>query len=595
MKKHFSTQQAVYSTAQFYGIAMLVLILISPLSIAQNPIARKFNPVKDARLLRLLNTVTFKGGRTSASSTTSSVPSANRTVRNGRTIEVLPFDGSASGARETNAGQTASSESNGALCQSIPVTLTAGFTETNVLDPNSIEIWPGRVIRISSIDDGKYLDFRDNNNILPARKPMALAVIAAGTSERTVRETVQPELLTQGGITDAINRRKNEFGRNDFGSDTWLYEMYDYTSIEQFALEAGLGIVAVPINLEVRASAGYSTSVKKNKVVLKFFRKAYDVRIDTDINDLLQNPAASNDAGVIASVGYGSWGIVEIESDSSLSDIKAALDASFQVDPSVSVNASLSTEMKSTIASFSIKAIFKGVSGNSSVDPENVRSVDALRRILSNNAVQYAATTPVVPVSFVVKSINTGETMMLRTTMTYTKRDCVPLPDKPKPMDIRVKLVAFTCPQVNDGLTDDEDIYGKISIKASSKSNDFEAIWNKSISNLARVKKSTTPSEPGAYSLNGIASEYTFKMPTDEQGLANGTLSVEMDINDEEWGKAVPYEERTLRLRYRDIFSSIKNPAQFRNDNYLNQMFFLETNEKNNSNKIRLWFRVQED
>ncbi|MBL7998019.1 MAG: thiol-activated cytolysin family protein [Candidatus Kapabacteria bacterium] len=544
-------------------------------------------------MLRILSPMTFKGGKI-GTSRSSNVPAANRTTRNGRTVEVVPFDGSASGAKETPNGQPTTTEGNGSLCQSIPVTLTAGFSELNVLDPNSVEIWTGRIIRISSIDEGAYSDFRDNNNAVLPRKPMAVAIVAAGTSERTVRETLQPNLITQGGVIDAVNNRKNQFGRSDFGSDTWLYEMYDYSSMEQFALEAGLGITAVPINLDVRASAGFSSSVKKNKVVLKFFRKAYDVRIDTDINELLQTATTSNDAGVIASVGYGSWGIVEIESDSSLTDIQAALDASFQVDPTTSVNARLNSQMKNVIASFSIRAIFKGVSGNQSV--MNVRSVDDLRRVLSNNAEQYSATTPVVPVSFVVKSLANGETMMLRTTMTYTKRDCVPLPEKPKDMKIKVKMVAFTCPKVNDGLTDDEDIYGKIRVDATGSGNAPKFVWDKGIRSLVRVKKSAVPSEGGAYSLNGVADEYGFTMPTDEQSLSNGELWVTLDINDEEWGNPVPYEERIAKLKFKDLFQSIKS-SQFRHDNFDagQKLFFIETNEKGNTNKIKLWFRVVED
>lgn len=592
MKHSYVTLLTLRYRVVILGIFSIMLLLIAEFSIAQ-PLVRKYNPTIESRVMRMLNSMTFKGGKI-ATRNSSNVPAANRTTRNGRTVEVVPFDGSASGAKESPNGQPTTTEGNGTLCQSIPVTLTAGFSELNVLDPNSVEIWTGRIIRISSIDEGAYSDFRDNNNAPLPRKPMAVAIVAAGTSERTVRETIQPNSITQGGVIDAVNNRKNQFGRSDFGSDTWLYEMYDYSTMEQFALEAGLGITAVPINLDVRANAGFSTSVKKNKVVLKFFRKAYDVRIDTDINEILQTATTSNDAGIIASVGYGSWGIVEIESDSSLTDIQAALDASFQVDPTTSVNARLNSQMKNIIASFSIRAIFKGVSGNQSV--MNVRSVDDLRSVLSNNAEQYSATTPVVPVSFVVKSLATGETMMLRTTMTYTKRDCVPLPDKPKDMKMRVKMVALTCPKVNDGLTDDEDIYGKIRVDATGSGNTPKFVWEKGINSLVRVKKSTTPTESNAYSLNGVADEYKFSMPTDEKSLSDGELWVTIDINDEEWGKAVPYEERVVKLKFKELFQSIKS-NQFRHDNFdsANKLFFIETNEKGNTNKIKLWFRVAED
>jgi len=172
----------------------------------------------------------------------------------------------------------------------------------------------------------------------------------------------------------------------------------------------------------VRASAGFNSEEKKNTVVLKFVREAYDVKVDSDIAQVLNTANVSGDAGIVSSVTYGQFGIVEIQSDSSLSDIHAALDFSFNVDPTVTISGNARTKLNETLNSLSIKGIFKGVQGNNSLT--NIASVNDLKNILSGNGA-FTQTTPVVPLSFVIKSLKTGATMMLKTSLTYTKRECV--------------------------------------------------------------------------------------------------------------------------------------------------------------------------
>lgn len=516
---------------------------------------------------------------------------SNKTERNGRVIEVLPYNGSTLGVSEQRDRAQNQPPSDGRVCTTQQVALTAGFNELTIMDPSAAEIWPGRIINISTMDEGTYQSFTD----FTSRNDLKIMMVSAGTSQGNVLRTITGSNITQGSVTNEVNDIKNSFGNNDFGSDTWMFEQIEYSSMEQFALQAGLGVTAVPINLDIRASGGVSSGAEKNKVVIKFLRKAYDIKVDNDLADVVQASNLSNNAGIVAIVSYGSFGIIEIESDSSYSTISATLNAAFQADPTTAIDTHMSLSQKNTMRNFSIKGIFKGVAGNQSI--QNNLSLDALRRMLSGGIANFTATTPVVPISFVIKSLKTGETMMLRTTMSYPKIECTILPEAPADLKVRLKMVAFTCPKVNDGFSDDEDIYGEITVTCNEPSKS-KIVWDKSVSQNVKVKKSERPNEDGAYSLNGRADDFLFTMKTDATSLANNSIKVKVKLCDEEWEKCVAYETRSIIIKHKDIFQAIKSRHNFTgNDNWdsAQKKFKLITNETKNTNKIILWFDVIED
>lgn len=535
----------------------------------------------------LLNSFKFRGQPVKVGSGLAVKGSEYKTVRNGRTVEVVPNDGNL-GVQETE-GTANTVNDNGSVCTVQQVTLTAGFNELNLLEPSAAEIWPGRIINISSMDEGAYQSFTGYTS----RKDLSIALIAAGTSRGPIMKTIPGTGVTQGAVIEKVNEIKNSFGNNPFGSQGWMFEDIQYSNMEQFSIEAGLGVVATPINLDIRATSGAGNGVKKNKVVLKFLRDAFTVKVDNDLSDVVVADNLSTNAGIIATVTYGSFGIVEIESDSSYSNIEATLNAAFQASPATAIDANMTLEQKQTMSSMSIKGIFKGVDGNQSL--RNSLTLDGVRRILTNEVADFSATTPVVPIAFGIKSLKTGETMMLRTTMTYPRRNCVPLPEKPADIKVRIKMIAFTCPKVNDGFSDDEDIYGKIIVTNGTKTTN---VWDKPLSANVKVKESVRPSDDGAYSLNGRATDFVFTMPTDAASLSRNEITVRVELYDEEWNKGVPYEFRTIRIKHKDIFSVLKSPTTVPASidwDATEGMFKLVTNEKGNTNKIVTWFDVFEE
>jgi hypothetical protein len=516
---------------------------------------------------------------------------ARKSIVDGVTREVLPYDGSTVGAVKS-LGNSSSETSDGMICNTVPVELKAGFSEFNLLDPNAVEIWPGRLVKISSIDEGAYTTFNPVNT----RRNLDIALIAAGTAQASMVSTIPANQISQGQVVDAVNILKGRFGNNDFGSDSWMFDQTEFFNTKQFLIEAGAGVNASPINLELRANAGASSTEKKNSIVLKFAREAYDVKVDSDIGEILNDTNISTDAGVVSSVTYGQIGIVQIQSDASLSQIHAALDFSFNVDPSVAISGNARTELEETLRSFSVKGIFKGVQGNSSIDPGAISSVDDLKNILSGNSA-FTQTTPVVPLSFTVKSLKDGSTMMLKSTLSYNQRECLPLAQDPnQPVKLKIKLLALTVPRVNDGFSDDEDIFGKISVRTNANRSGnltTTSLWSKNRANNVKVKQSTLPSDPGAYSMAGVSTDLEVVSLGDAAVMRGKFLELIVELKDDEVNNPV-YERRALRIPFSSLLRSISANATTTLDNFdsTNKAFFVDVVEVGNTNKVRVWFKA---
>jgi len=573
----------------FKNLLVGACLCASYTAIAQPLSVKKISAVK-INSLKTVTTFKFNGKILSAvvkSPGAAAVPAERRTVRDGVTKEVIPFDGSNTGARET-AGAQSSESSNNTICNTQNVTLTAGFNELNLLDPTGVEIWPGRVIKISSIDDGSYNNF----TAFTARKDLSIAVLPAGTAQTSLVRTIPGAAISQGRVMDSINSVKNQFGRNDFGSDSWMFESYNFFSSNQFLIEAGAGVSATPINLAISANAGFNTSEKKNKIILKFVREAYDVKVDSDLGQILDAAQIGPDAGIIASVSYGQFGIIEIQSDSSITNMNAALNFAFNADPTTNINGSLRTQLTNTVNSFSIKGIFKGVQGNAAI--VNLPSINDLKNMLLGNG-SITASTPVVPLSFVIKSLQDGATMMLKSSLSYTKRECTVLPPSGD-AKLKIKILALTAPTVNDGFSDDEDIFGSIKIYSNAfvSGGVEKSVWSKSKVNNVKVKKSESPVSPGAYNMAGDATEVDIICRNDAQQLQSKYIIVKVDLQDEE-AFEVKYGKKELKISIADLVQSAVATGTTSIDNFdsASKAFFIDVVEVGNSNKVRVWFKAQ--
>ena len=187
--------------------------------------------------------------------------------------------------------------------------------------------------------------------------------------------------------------------------------------------------------------------------------------------------------------------------------------------------------------------------------------------------------------------------MMLRSTLSYMKEDCPPPVSPTELVKLKIKMLALTCPEVNDGVTNDEDIYGtiKIGVNDNSKVN----VWSKNVDNNVKVKESQIPSDPGAYSMTGVATNFDVECLAKPELMLSKNIKMEIKLTDEECFNRCnkSYETKNLVIPFNDLLKSTTATEGTVIDNFNNaqgiRAFYVDVVENGNSNKIRVWFKVE--
>jgi hypothetical protein len=166
---------------------------------------------------------------------------------------------------------------------------------------------------------------------------------------------------------------------------------------------------------------------------------------------------------------------------------------------------------------------------------------------------------------------------------------------------IEIKLVAISCPKVNDGLSDDEDVFGKILYKVSespyiglSEKHGSLVAWRRGIANNVKVKNSSGPKSSGAYSFIGDTGlNFAFFATSRDPVEARKKFTcIQIELSDEEFQSGRAYDTRIICIRQDDILNYLKSRSTFRHDSYdsKHRLFKIETTEKGQTNKLIVWF-----
>jgi hypothetical protein len=180
-------------------------------------------------------------------------------------------------------------------------------------------------------------------------------------------------------------------------------------------------------------------------------------------------------------------------------------------------------------------------------------------------------------------------------------------------------LLGISCPRVNDGISNDEDVYGKIFIYSSYDYNGSiselaqNVAWVRDIQNNVKVKFSIGPDQAGAYTFRGSNTDRWFiqnnqlvkrNVPADVVGLSlkmdpnsrsKGKLIVGMKLCDEEFNRCRGYETRVIDISFADILKYLENKSTFKHIDFdpHYKLFKLETREKGQSNSLVFWFDIE--
>jgi len=94
--------------------------------------------------------------------------------------------------------------------------------------------------------------------------------------------------------------------------------------------------------------------------------------------------------------------------------------------------------------------------------------------------------------------------------------------------------------------------FGSIKVKSNATANGGEVertLWSKDRAHNVKVKQSNLPTDPGAYSMVGAASDLDIESVVDADVVRNKYLEVKVNLKDDEVNHPV-YEERRLRIPF---------------------------------------------
>ena len=301
------------------------------------------------------------------------------------------------------------------------------FEEKNLqqlilFNPNSDVIWPGALVRLSSVRAGSPALIN-----IP-RNPINVWVNLSHTNDSILANNIEP----RGGTVHAAINGILANGDNLKG----YAALMTYDKRESFQSDQ------VAIHFEINASwiSGSVSNIfnsrsnnEKNVVIVEFLQNYYKSVYDPPINgnaDIFKTLDESTCNSVfnvndppcyISEVNYGRMVYFKIESTSTFKEIKDSLEASFT---KVDVNATMQTI--SILKDLNIAAY---VAGGSPEDGVKAVTTNDFATLIRSNP-RPSPQSPGIPLSFVVKDVKNNNLVAVQTSSQFTEYNTTPLKRK---------------------------------------------------------------------------------------------------------------------------------------------------------------------
>jgi thiol-activated cytolysin len=319
-----------------------------------------------------------------------------------------------------------------------------GYNELFTLDPTTDVIYPGALLKGETIPTGTYEGISAN------RAPITISASLQNIANVKV-DIEDPNKLSnvRQGITDLLNQEVNGATPAEINLD--IKEVYS----EQH-LEAAIGVNYRGVGKKVSADLSFGSSTYKNTFVLKFIQRYYTLDVDTpgaSPSDLFTdlpniNLLGSTNPVYVSSVQYGRMVLYTVESNSSITDIKAAFDASVG-----SSDGTIDTKYQNIINSSNIKALIIGGSGSGAV--KAINGPAEVYNFIAEGG-NYSKDSPGAPLAYKLRYLKPGfPVAKVVLTTEYQVREC----DLAYP-EYRVTIVKITGSQPSD-----TEVHGNLGIR----------------------------------------------------------------------------------------------------------------------------------
>lgn len=287
-----------------------------------------------------------------------------------------------------------------------------GFDELLSLDPTTDVIYPGALLQGESIPTGEYIPITGD------RAPITLSASLTNINGSPVVDIVDPKLSTvREGIKTILDQ--------EVTGATPARVSFEITQVySEQQLNVAIGANYRSAGVKVSTAIDFSNTTKRNKFVLKYLQTYYTIDMDlpdkpSDLfNSLPDLDALGATAPVfVSSVAYGRMVIYTIETNSSETEINAALSATF-----ASTDGSVEANYKETIEESTIKGLIIGGSGSDAA--QTINGPSEVFAFISEGG-DYSKDSPGAPLAYKLRFIKQG-TPVARTVLSteYPVRTC---------------------------------------------------------------------------------------------------------------------------------------------------------------------------
>jgi thiol-activated cytolysin len=305
-------------------------------------------------------------------------------------------------------------------CSARDYEVAAGFDQQLSLNPTTDVIWPGGIVDGATIQTGEYTP------IVADRAPLTISISLehiAGDKSRTIEN---PSLSS---IRNAIG----EILAQEVTGATAAYVTFEIEQIHsESQLDIALGATYRKGMATVKNQFDFSNEEALTRILVKFIQVYYSIDVDVPQkpSDLFDSSVKWSDLDgqisgnvspmYVSSIKYGRMALFSFESKYSFTQIKEALDATYE---SVKEGGSgdLDFEYKNRLQQTTIKGTIIGGSGASAVGVVN--GFEGLKTYMTQGG-NYNKDTAAAPLAYSLRYLCDNATCQVVMAQNYTVRTC---------------------------------------------------------------------------------------------------------------------------------------------------------------------------
>lgn len=308
---------------------------------------------------------------------------------------------------------------------------TGGEEGFPLFSPNAKIIYPGSLLQ------GKTLKNTTPDVISVDR---AGGTISYDLVNGNASSNVSVEVVSKSSIQAAMN--KIIAASPNVAPANFTFEYEQVQTREALAISMGLDVKSAFV--KAGASFDFENEDNSNRILVKLKQTFYTMSMDlpTSLDDLFADSVTPQDlakyvqddnpATYISDVTYGRVYYMLIESSSSYQELNVAVNASFGAF-GAKVKADLEVDYLKELSNLNIKVIAFGGDTESTISSIGVTNLSTLVGLLSKSAVIGSG----LPISYVVRSVNTNQIVGVQLATELSETECIPLFSNGEPIQTK--------------------------------------------------------------------------------------------------------------------------------------------------------------